>query len=78
MPIYEFSCQKCGDDFEALCRMGGTADDGCPACGSQRIAKRMSTFVGKSGNGRGRMETTPCGKPATPASPCAGGRCACH
>jgi len=40
MPIYEYTCQQCGHDFEYLLR--GDEKPACPACGKRRLAKRFS------------------------------------
>lgn len=48
MPIYEFSCPGCRDEFEKLV-MGSRTEVACPACGSARVERRMSVFGVKSG-----------------------------
>ena len=40
MPIYEYSCKKCGHEFEALVRRGRTP--ACPACGEASLERRFS------------------------------------
>ncbi len=32
MPLYDFACDACGEQFEAMAPAGGTAP--CPACGA--------------------------------------------
>ena len=53
MPIYEFDCQDCGDNFESLV-MSFTQIDGvtCPECESGNIQKKISNFAvnGNLGN----------------------------
>ena len=48
MPIYEFDCKDCGDNFESLV-MSFTKIDGvtCPECESKNIQKKISTFAVK-------------------------------
>jgi putative FmdB family regulatory protein len=46
MPIYEYKCNQCGEDFETLVFGNKTVD--CPKCSSQDIKKKMSSF-GMSG-----------------------------
>ena len=41
MPIYEFECDDCGADFEALVAVG-TEAAACPSCGSERSRRRWS------------------------------------
>ena len=40
IPIYEYSCQACGNDFEALVR--GSAQPACPACESTDLERLFS------------------------------------
>jgi putative FmdB family regulatory protein len=41
MPIYEFECGECGARFEEL--VGAEAAAACPACGSERTRRLLST-----------------------------------
>jgi len=57
MPLYEFTCRKCGHGFEELMSIGD-ADGGkvvCPACKSRRVEKGFSSFAtgGSGGSGAG-------------------------
>ena len=52
MPLYEFSCKKCGHAFEELLmasELGTTAKLKCPACGSARTERGISSFASQSG-----------------------------
>ena len=56
MPIYEYSCETCGDDFEKL--VSFSASDKmpvCPKCKSEHVHKKISLFassaVGSSAGG---------------------------
>ena len=40
MPIYEYTCQSCGQEFEHLVR--GREKPSCPSCGKTRLAKKFS------------------------------------
>ncbi|NWF71283.1 MAG: zinc ribbon domain-containing protein [Chloroflexi bacterium] len=46
MPIYDFACGDCGQDFEKRVR---SADDAasvtCPECGGTHVRKKLSTFA---------------------------------
>ena len=47
MPLYEFTCRKCGHVFEELLSMS-ELDKGklkCPACKSARVEKGFSSFA---------------------------------
>ena len=48
MPLYEFSCAKCGAEFEELVMSSkpeAIAKVACPNCGSHKVKKKMSTFA---------------------------------
>ena len=42
MPIFEYKCEKCGNEFELII-FGGDEPE-CPACGDKKPTKKMSTF----------------------------------
>jgi putative FmdB family regulatory protein len=44
MPIYEYSCMKCGYRFEKLQKDGTTQPTDCPSCSSSEIKRELSTF----------------------------------
>lgn len=48
MPIYEYACPTCGQDFEKrLFRTTEKVD--CPSCGGSDVKRRLSSFsVGRS------------------------------
>jgi len=43
MPLYEYRCRACGDDFELLVRSDTRV--ACPQCGSARVDKKLSVFA---------------------------------
>jgi putative FmdB family regulatory protein len=47
MPLYEFTCQKCGHQFEELITLAELEVEGlcCPGCGSREVARGLSTFA---------------------------------
>ena len=48
MPLYEFSCAKCGEEFEELVMSSkpeALAEVACPECGSHKVTKKVSTFA---------------------------------
>ena len=51
MPIYEFQCKKCRNEFEVLFRSSDEKlKPACPVCKSKNTRKMMSAFAGgKSG-----------------------------
>ena len=43
MPLFEFACRACGEQFEALVRTG-EHPVACPACGSGDFERLLSSF----------------------------------
>ncbi len=64
MPIYEFSCSKCGAEFEELV-LGSKAEAisriECPTCGSRSVKKKVSIFAsGSKGSTSTSAQTASC------------------
>jgi len=76
MPIFEYICQGCGKQFEAIVHGGQEAH--CPACDGTRLEQQLSAFAVGSPKGKGDFaksaRTTPsggcghCGDPRGPGS----------
>lgn len=49
MPIFEFQCQDCQQDFEKIVS-SATTEVKCPNCQSERVIKKISAFSFKSGS----------------------------
>jgi putative FmdB family regulatory protein len=47
MPIYDFQCRACGEEFEALVRPQDPAA-ACPSCRSADVEKLLSGFAMKT------------------------------
>jgi putative FmdB family regulatory protein len=46
MPIYEYRCRKCGEQFEAIRQVGDDGKDlACPECGAKGPEKLLSAFA---------------------------------
>lgn len=56
MPIYEYACQACGHDFEALQKLSDGPLTECPQCGKQDL-KKMVSAAGFRLKGAGWYET---------------------
>ncbi|MDO4574842.1 MAG: zinc ribbon domain-containing protein [Planctomycetia bacterium] len=74
MPVYEYRCEICGNEFEELVR--GDEVPACPKCGKNQLRRKISTPAAP------RNATSGC--PARDADRCpdAGscccGNCGCH
>ncbi len=66
MPLYEFQCTDCKDEFEELVRSSAAiAEVKCPKCGGQHVRRKVSLFASK-GSGAPSFA-------AAPASSCSTG-----
>lgn len=63
MPIYEYSCLKCNNDFSVLQNMSSSEKDTtCSKCGSNNVKKKVSVF---SANVAGESFSAPAACPAS-------------
>jgi putative FmdB family regulatory protein len=49
LPIFEYICNSCGNEFEELV-FGGDDDVACPECEASDVGRKVSTFAFKSGS----------------------------
>jgi putative FmdB family regulatory protein len=49
MPIYEYICKKCGNEFEVLV-FNKDEKPGCPECGAKNPTRKMSSFGFSAGS----------------------------
>jgi len=56
MPIYEYVCQACGHDLEALQKLSDAPLTECPKCGKPKL-KKMVSAAGFRLKGAGWYET---------------------
>lgn len=60
MPIYEFTCKKCGAKLEQLCKLGEKGETlVCPSCGSHDLHRLVSGFAAPGVKG-GQDKCTGC------------------
>ena len=52
MPLYEFQCTDCKDEFEELVRSpAAVAEVECPRCGGAHVKRKVSLFASKASSG---------------------------
>lgn len=60
MPLYEYRCGKCGQEFESYRRLSDVkGEETCPACGA--TAKKMGISLFARSKGSGAPGGSPCG-----------------
>ena len=70
MPIFEYICQECQHEFEAL--VFGKQKAECPKCESKKLEPQLSVFAVSSksgGSGQPSMPAGPCGSCGDPNGP---------
>ena len=88
MPIYEYQCQACGNEHEALQKMSAEPLVTCPACDEPELKKKISA-AGFRLKGSGWYETdfksgnkkNVAGEKSAATAPlkcCGGGSCSSH
>ncbi len=73
MPIYEYACQHCGHEFEALVRPSTVPE--CPTCHSTELEKLLSVFATCGSEPEPAFAGGPCGSCGHPDGP---GSCGLH
>ena len=72
MPIYEYACQTCHNEFEVLVRSDSVPQ--CPSCQSTALDKKLSVFATNAPTAvAAPMAASPCGGCGHPGGP---GACA--
>jgi putative FmdB family regulatory protein len=72
MPIYEYRCRGCGQDFEKYVP-GASTKVACPSCAGGDIMRKLSVF----GLGAG-SNPSPVASSMSGGGGCCGGGCGCH
>lgn len=71
MPIFEYACESCGKEFEALVR--GAERPECPDCGTEDVSKLFSAPAAPVMSGGALPLAGSC--PPPEAGPCSPGCC---
>ena len=89
MPIYEYRCQTCGHEMEAMQKMADAPLVDCPECGEAALAKKVSAagfrLSGsgwyetdfKSGNKKNVAESSKSESASGGGASCCSGSCGC-
>ena len=69
MPIFEYVCRECENQFELLVQ--GTTKIECPSCQSDALDKQLSVFAAatKSGDSNQAIPMGSCGSCGYPRGP---------
>jgi putative FmdB family regulatory protein len=71
MPIFEYACTACGNEFETLVRSASTAVE-CPNCHGTELHKKLSAFASPPSAAASRAELPgpcrTCGHPDGPGA----------
>ena len=77
MPIFEYQCCKCGEQFERLVFRSDEAV-ACPKCESAEVCRQMSVFGFKSGGEKGAASSR-MGSGGSGCAGCSSSNCSsCH
>ena len=68
MPIFEYACEECGHEFEALIFGANQAE--CPKCHSKKLAPQLSVFAVSAKSSASAVSASgPCGSCGDPRGP---------
>lgn len=70
MPIYEYRCKQCEQEFEKYVP-GASTVVACPGCASEQVMRKLSVFGLKTA---GAFQPSPM----SGGGGCCGGGCSCH
>ena len=60
MPIYEYVCDRCNQEFEKLV-FNSSEKIGCPKCKTKKVSRKMSSFAFSSGGKFTSTASSSCG-----------------
>jgi putative FmdB family regulatory protein len=69
VPIYEYRCSPCGQEFQKL--VSGQSEVACPSCRSPEVRRTLSIFGIRGGSAAVAAERTG-------GTCCGAGGCGCH
>ncbi|MCD4784491.1 MAG: zinc ribbon domain-containing protein [Candidatus Eremiobacteraeota bacterium] len=63
MPLYEYYCDACGNNFDKICKAGTIDKDiACPKCGKHENRRKLSVFSFGTRNSSGDLKLSPASK----------------
>jgi len=65
MPIFEYRCRECGENFEAIVK-SSEVRVACKSCGGRKVEKKLSVFAVSTSSA-----------PTASATPAKSGPCGC-
>jgi putative FmdB family regulatory protein len=73
MPIYEYICDDCKNEFEKIV-INKQQEIACPKCASKKATIQLSVFATANGGTNGGPSSSSSGGGGS----CCGGGCGCH
>jgi putative FmdB family regulatory protein len=73
MPIYEYICDDCKNEFEKIV-INKQQEIACPKCASKKATIQLSVFATANGGTNGWPSSSSSGGGGS----CCGGGCGCH
>lgn len=73
MPIYEYVCDACQEQFEKIV-LNKQQEIVCPKCASKKATIQLSVFSSAASGGNAKSTTSSSGGGGS----CCGGGCGCH
>ncbi len=69
MPLFEYTCGKCGHRFEELVSVSDAKAPKCPKCNSEKTERQLSVFSAPGGGGNA-CESGSCDTGSCPTGTC--------
>lgn len=77
MPVYEYQCKKCQDEFELQRKFSDPPVESCPKCGEGPVEKLISRSSSFALKGSGWYRTDYAGKADKPSCGASGSKPSC-